>query len=56
MSHEENSGLLNRTKRPYCTPDLHRYGNIQEITQTVSRNGNNDNGVGNGKDHSAPDK
>jgi hypothetical protein len=53
MTSEENTDLRpKQIKRPYRTPDLHRYGNIQEITQTVGRSGNNDNGVGVGKDHS----
>jgi hypothetical protein len=51
MTREENTALCPKTKRPYRTPDLHRYGNIQEITQTVGRSGANDNGVGVGKDH-----
>ena len=55
MTREENTALRpKQIKRPYRAPDLHKYGNIQEITQTVGRAGNNDNGVGVGKDHSQP--
>jgi len=33
--------------RPYSRPQLVIYGDIQEITQSAGKNGNDDNGQGN---------
>jgi hypothetical protein len=55
MSHQENAALPQKgSKKPYRTPNLHEYGNIQEITQAVGFNGAPDNETGKGKHETMP--
>jgi len=41
-------------KKSYRTPKVLEYGTLRDITMVQGRNGSNDNGVGNGNDHSRP--